>query len=426
MRRKAIRLVIILGTFSIIGIVLTQVFWVKRAFDLREQEFNHNVNIALKNVAESLCQYNGTDVPTISVVEQMSSNYFTVNVNNMISPEVLEYFLKAELAKRSVQYDFEYGIYDCSDAKMVFGDYVDMTGPDKLDHKEIDKSTFPELKANDYYFGVYFPSKQSQLISKMEIWTFSSLVMLVVVVFFGYAMFVILKQKRLSEVQRDFINNMTHEFKTPISTIAVSAEVLQQPDISAQPERLKNYAGIIQTENNRLKKQVERVLQMAVLDKEKIQLRQEEVDIHEILGNVINNMEASISERKGNIQCILNAAKSVIQGDRLHMTNVFYNLLDNALKYCKSIPEIQVVTKSLKTGIEIILKDNGIGINQDEQKKIFHRFYRVSTGNVHDVKGFGLGLNYVKTMIAAHHGQITLHSEPGEGSSFKIFLPFDQ
>ncbi len=425
MKRKAIRLVIILGAISIVGIIVTQVFWLKRVFDLKETEFNHNVNIALKNVVESLCQYNGTDVPTASVVDQISSNYFTVNVNNMISPEVLQYYLKAELGKKSVNFDFEYGIYDCSDEQMVFGNYVTMSSPESPAPK-IETSKFPQLTTDNYYFGVYFPLKEAQLISNMGIWTFSSLVLLVVLIFFAYAMFAILKQKRLSEVQRDFINNMTHEFKTPISTIAVSAEVLQQPAIKQQPERLKNYATIIQTENNRLKKQVERVLQMAVLDKEKLEIKREDVDIHKILADVIQSMDLCIKERNGKINCFLKAARSIIVADKLHMTNIFYNLIDNAVKYCKSIPEIEVVTNNIKSGIEIILKDNGIGIRKDEHKRIFHRFYRVPTGNVHDVKGFGLGLNYVKTMVSAHHGQISLSSTPGKGSSFKIFLPFDQ
>jgi len=426
MKRNAIRLVILLGAISIIGIVVTQVFWVKRAFDLRETEFNHNVNIALKNVVESLCQHNGIDAPTANVVEQMSSNYFIVMVNNMISPEVLQYFLKAELGKRTVNFNFEYGIYDCSDQKMVFGDYVAMKNPSNTTPPlELNKSKFPQLKTDNYYFGVYFPDKESQLISNMGIWSFSSLVLLVVVIFFAYAMFVILKQKRLSEVQRDFINNMTHEFRTPISTIAVSAEVLQQPEIANQPERFKNYAGIIQTENNRLKKQVERVLQMAVLDKDKIEIKKEEVDIHEILKNVIQSIDLSLTESKGQIKCLTNAAHSIIKADKLHMTNVFYNLIDNAIKYCKSIPQIDIVTRNFKAGIEIVLKDNGMGINDQERKKIFNRFYRVSTGNLHDVKGFGLGLNYVKTIILAHHGQVSVESQPGKGSSFKVFLPFE-
>ncbi|MEQ9426329.1 MAG: HAMP domain-containing sensor histidine kinase [Cyclobacteriaceae bacterium] len=422
MKRNTIRLIIILGAISMIGIVVTQVFWVKRAFDLKETEFNHKVNIALKNVVEGLCQFNGTDVPTANVVEQMSSNYFTVMVNNMISPEVLEYYLKAEMGKRNIEYDFEYGIYDCSSQQMVYGDYVQMAG-DLESSPDMDPQMLPKLESEAYYFGVYFPNKEAHLLSDMGIWTFSSLVLLIVVVFFVYTMFVILKQKRLSEVQRDFINNMTHEFKTPISTIAVSAEVLQSGDIVNQPERLKNYAGIIQAENKRLQKQVDRVLQMAVLDK-KVELKKEEVDIHEVIKRVVEGMDVSVNERQGKIECLLKAAQSRVIADKLHLTNVIYNLIDNAIKYCSSVPQIEIITKNLKSGVEIILNDNGIGIDQTEQNKVFNRFYRVPTGNLHDVKGFGLGLNYVKTMIDQHHGQISLKSSPGQGSSFSIYLPF--
>ena len=172
MKRNTIRLIIVLGAVSIVGIVVTQVFWVKRALDLRETEFNHNVNLALKNVVESLCQYNGTDVPNSSIVDQLSSNYFTVMVNNMISPEVLEYYLKAEFSKRSPGFDFEYGIYDYSDQKMVYGNYITMSNP-QGEIPDSNPSDFPQLKSDAYYFGVYFPNKESQLLSQMGIWAFS-------------------------------------------------------------------------------------------------------------------------------------------------------------------------------------------------------------------------------------------------------------
>ena len=370
-----------------------------------------------------MCSRLRTDVPTASVVDQISSNYFTVNVNNMISPEVLEYYLKAEFANKAIDYNFEYGIYNCANQQMVFGKDVSMPATVGAEAPPVG-SIFPELSASDYYFGVYFPLKEAQLISNMGIWTFSSMVLLVVLAFFAYSIFIILKQKRLSEVQRDFINNMTHEFKTPISTIAVSAEVLQQANIETQPERLKNYASIIQTENNRLKKQVERVLQMAVLNKDKLDLKREEVEIHEVLEEVIQSMDISLQEKQRTITFRQEAEQGLIIADRLHMTNIFYNLIDNAIKYCQSTPQIEILTKNTRAGLEVNIRDNGIGIDKEEQKKVFHRFYRVPTGNVHDVKGFGLGLNYVKTIVEAHHGSISLESIPGEGSSFTILLPF--
>jgi two-component system, OmpR family, phosphate regulon sensor histidine kinase PhoR len=214
---------------------------------------------------------------------------------------------------------------------------------------------------------------------------------------------------------------MTHEFKTPISTIAISTEVLKQPGIVQFPERLLNYATIIENENQRLKQQVERVLQMARLDKEDLGLKKETLNVHELIREAVKNK--SFQSAGVSIHLHLEAASSSVAVDKLHMVNVLYNLLDNGIKYNNHTPEIRVSTRSSKKSIEIEIQDNGIGIHKDNQKKIFNRFYRVPTGNLHDVKGFGLGLSYVKRIVEAHEGKITVCSELGIGSKFTIQLP---
>jgi len=421
MSRRAIRLVIVLATISLVGITITQVFWVTKAFDLKEKQLHHNINLALRNVVERICMCNDTTPPSYNPINQLSSDYYTVMVNDFIDPHLLETFLKSEFGKKDIITDFEYGIYDCSSEKMVYGNYVDL---DSKPEKEAKKSSLPTLNEDNYYFGVYFPNKTSYLISEMGIWGFSSLVLLVVIVFFAYTMFVILKQKRLSEIQKDFINNMTHEFKTPISTISISSDVLKDPRIVNNPTRLLNYATIIGDESRRLQNQVERVLQMAVVDKEEIKLKREEVNVNEVIDKAIQNLAPSLRTNQGQVSCELNAEKPIIQADRLHLTNIIYNLLDNAIKYCKKIPQIRVTTASETNGIRIQLIDNGIGLKPDQQNKIFEKFYRVPTGNLHDVKGFGLGLNYVKRIVQAHNGNIGLKSKYQQGSQFSIFLPY--
>ncbi len=421
MNRKTIRLIVVLATVSIIGITSTQVYWVKRAFDIHENEFNFNVTTALKRVAQRLCDCEnlaGAQDP----IEQMSSNYFTVMVNDMINPTMLDLYLREELNRRNVQSDFEYGIYDCSSEDMIYTRYVEFDG--KADPEMAAAATFPELQRDDYYFGVYFPGKDSQVLAEMGIWIFSSFATLVVIIFFGYTLFVILKQKRLSEIQTDFINNMTHEFKTPISTISISSEVLKDPSIINTPERLLNYATIIQNESNRLSNQVERVLQMATLEKEDLGLKKETVDLHELVSRAIEAVKISLKERKGEISCTLKATKSEIVADKLHLTNIIFNLLDNAIKYCQQSPAINLITTNKANGIELCIADNGIGIASGHQKRIFERFFRVSTGNVHDVKGFGLGLNYVNVITQAHDGEVSVESNLGQGSKFRIYLPF--
>lgn len=418
MSRTTLRIVIVLAAISIAGITFTQIYWVRKAFDLRENQFYRDVHTSLNNVAQRIFEINNTPTPTSNVITQASTNYFVVLVNGPIDASVLEFLLVTEFGKHKIT-DFEYGIYNCVDKCMVGGNYV---SPRKA--KMI--SNFPEtpkLNNDGYYFAVQFPLLEANILSQMGIWGFSSAVMLVVIFFFVYTLFVILNQRRLSEVQKDFINNMTHEFKTPISTIAISSEVLKDPSIVHTPERLLNYATIIQNENQRLKQQVERVLQMAQLDNEDPGLKKEECDIHELIREVVNNNSLAIESKQGNVLLKLDARESFLNLDKLHFTNVIYNLLDNALKYNHGQPEITIATRNLNGHLQISISDNGIGIPPEGQKKIFHKFYRVPTGNVHNVKGFGLGLNYVKLIVENHDGKISLESVPGKGSIFTLDFP---
>ena len=416
MSRTTLRTVIILAALSIAGITFTQVYWVRKAFDIRENQFYRDVNTSLSNVAEKIYEINKTPNPVNNPVSQLSTNYFAVLVNGPIDASVLEFLLKSEFEKHNISDDFEYGIYDCAEKCMVGGNYISPGKAKLISH-------FPEtpkLNNDGYYFAVQFPRLEANILSQMGIWGFSSAVMLVVIFFFVYTLFVILKQRRLSEIQKDFINNMTHEFKTPISTIAISTEVLKDPAIVHTPERLLNYATIIQNENQRLKQQVERVLQMAKLDEDDIGLKMEETDIHELIREVVKNNQVAVESKGGKVHLELNAKSTVKKVDRLHLTNVIYNLLDNAIKYNNSIPDLTITTTDHGSDLRISVSDNGIGIRTEEQGKVFHKFYRVPTGNLHDVKGFGLGLNYAKLIVEKHGGKISVASEVGKGSTFVI------
>lgn len=421
MTRNTIRGLIILAVISVVGIIVTQVYWFRRAFDAEEQQFNRDVNTALYNVANQFFKINKAAIPSNNPIKQLSTNYYVVMINNEIDAGLLEYLLKTEFDKRNIEADFEYGIYDCASEKMVYGNYVAMNNSGKSPEKK----SLPKWENQNYYFGVQFPNKASIITDRMEVWVFSSAVLIIVIVFFLYSLFIILKQKRLSEIQKDFINNMTHEFKTPISTIALSTEVLKNPEITSQPERLLNYATIIQNENLRMKKQVERVLQMASLEKDEISLKKEKVNLHDLIAEVVEGFKVPIQEKSGTIELQLEASYPIVTADTLHISNVFHNLIDNAIKYCNVAPHITI--KTLTQGKSIVIKvfDNGIGIAEDQKKKIFERFYRVSTGNVHDVKGFGLGLNYVSLIVKLHNGLIDLTSQQGEGSCFTITLKHD-
>ena len=232
-----------------------------------------------------------------------------------------------------------------------------------------------------------------------------------------------MKQKKLSEIKNDFINNMTHELKTPISTIALSSEVLMSSEIANDKERLFNYAQIIKNENNRLKNQVERVLKVATLDKE-IELNKSKIDIHKLITKVISNFDLALKEKKAVVNRSLDASNFETMADEIHLTNIFQNLIDNAIKYSyQRVPAISVSTVNQKEAIQIVIQDNGIGMAKENLKLIFDKFYRVPTGNVHNVKGFGLGLNYVKTMVEEHNGTIEVESELEKGTKFILTLP---
>jgi len=418
--RTTLRIIIILAAISIAGITVTQIYWVRKAFDLKENQFNRDVQSALRAVADRIYEINKTQSPANSPVEQLTTNYFVVLVNGPVNSSVLGLLISSEFEKRNITTDYEFGIYDCEEQCMK--------GVNFNAHKKNKQATaslvdMPAWKNDGYYFGVQFLRIEANLISQMGIWGFSSAVMVVVIFFFVYTLFVILRQKRLSEIQRDFINNMTHEFKTPLSTIAISSEVLKDPTIIQAPERLLNYATIIQTESQRLKQHVERVLQMARLEKSDVGLKKEKLDLHELIREVVRNTSVALQEKKCEVSLELDAQNSWIEADRLHFTNVLFNLIDNAIKYNRNTPNLIISTDNISNQIFVEVRDNGIGISPENQKKIFHQFYRVPTGNLHDVKGFGLGLNYVKVMTELHKGKISVSSKPGEGSVFKIVLP---
>lgn len=419
MRIKHIRSVVIMATISIVGIMIMQVFWFKKAYDLKQRHFNHTVFLALQEVGEQLLEYNKMQVPLMGLVKQISSNYYAVNINGEIKTDLLEILLKTEFKKRNILVDFEYGLYNCDSEEMVYGNYVSLTdSPTK-----IVKSKLPLWEKDNYYFSVLFPKQSQYLISEMGIWIFFNCVLIIVCAFFGYALFIILRQKRFSDVQKDFINNMTHELKTPISTILVSASLIKKDEIKQNPELVMNYTEIIVNETQRLKQQVDKVLQIALLDKEKINFTFDALNIHTCIQEIVENTTPLIREKKGTITLQLTANNSIILGDAVHIINVIHNLLDNAIKYCEKAPEITISTKNTKRHLLICIQDNGIGISKENHSLIFEKFYRVSTGNIHNVKGFGLGLYYVKSIIEHHKGKINIASERGKGTEITLQLP---
>jgi two-component system phosphate regulon sensor histidine kinase PhoR len=417
-KSNQIRIAVILGSISIIGIILFQLYWVNKSFDLAERQFTQTVEIALYNVAEKMVAFNGRELPNENPVRQVSSNYFIVDINDVIDASILDHYLKTEFEYRNINIDYEYAIYDCENDQMVFGNYIS-----PADKSPKEERKFQKYDEFTYYFGIIFPTKTLYILNTMNIWVISSFVLITALIFFAYAIFIILRQKRLSEIQKDFINNMTHEFKTPISTIGISAGVLSDPKITMDPNRLSNYAAIIAEQNKRLEYQIEKVLQLARIEKHKLKLKLEKFDLNEVILKVVESFNININELDGEVTLELETNNPVVIADKLHLTNVIYNLLDNAVKYSGKKPEIGVRTKTEGRFVILSVSDKGIGIEKKYRHKIFDRFFRVPSGNIYNVRGFGIGLNYVKNIIDLHKWKIEVESYPQKGSTFTIKIP---
>ncbi len=419
MTNSTIRRVVILGALAICAIIAIQSYWVLRTLDIKEQEFDRSVNIALRKVALQLDK-NRNSLPSHNLISRQATNYYLVNINDEINANLLEYYLRRELEAVALNIDFEYGIFDCNSNEMLYGNYINNDPDEPTPDKQ--RNDLPSYQEFEYYFGVRFPTQQSYLLGSMRLTVTFTAVLFLAVLFFIYSIIVILKQKRLSEMQKDFINNMTHEFKTPISTIKISSDVLLNNEHIREDDRLSRYAQIIKEQNQRLNRQVEKVLQLAKIERDSFKLKLEQIDLHELLQQIVESVEPRLAETQGRLSTSLQATDAIINADRLHLTNILHNLLDNAIKYCKDRPVVQLSTLNQGNKIQLEISDQGIGIAKEHQQKVFNKFYRVSTGDVHNVKGFGLGLYYIKSICEAHDWKILLDSEPGQGTTISISM----
>lgn len=343
------------------------------------------------------------------------------SIEERISENQIEKMLSTKLLHKGIDLPYEYAVY--------------LEGKKPIYHSE----DFNEYESCSYFrtklipggifnkptfISVYFPQERKHFMQSMGIMGWSSgLITLFVLTLFSLALYIMFKQKRLSEMKNDFVNNMTHELKTPISTISLASQMLNDKSIPREQKNLGQISRIIQTESKQLGFQVERVLQMAIFDHGELKLKQEELNIHEIIETVAQNFLLQIDKRAGQLEFLPEAEDPVIVGDNMHITNVVSNLMENAMKYTKEIPKISISTINEAGNIVISVSDNGIGISKEDQKRIFDKFYRVPTGNIHNVKGFGLGLSYVKLIVEQHNGSIKIKSEPNKGTRFDIHLP---
>ncbi len=425
MTNRTIRRVVILGAIAIVALVSVQTYWIVRMWDLQEQDFDRRVRQALLETARDLARIGLFVLEDANLIQQVQSNYYIVNINNQFDEASLEFYLQKSFENQGLQEDFQYGIFDCSSNQMVSGRLVKYRKKAEGEGSVQLDAPLPAHHDSDliYYFGVRFPNKEVNILSSMRLVIAFTLLVFLAVLFFIYTIYIILQQKQLSELQRDFINNMTHEFKTPIATINISTDVFLQSPLIRNDPRLSRYATIIKEQIMRLNVQVEKVLQLAKLEREHLELNLEEVDVAELIKGLQPSLELKTEEKKGVLHLNLQTDHAWVRADRLHLTNVLHNLVDNGVKYSKSPPNIEVSLSLVNSHVELAVKDQGIGIAPEHQKHIFKKFYRVPTGNVHNVKGFGLGLYYVHTICREHRWKLHLDSEPGRGTTVSIHMP---
>ena len=423
MNKSFFRLIIYIATFSLIGIIFTQLYWVKKAVVLKEEQFNSSLNIGLKSIVNQLLnKYNDANLKLLQEKGD-KCDFERSKISDVIDKDQLAKLINKEIGCYCNIGELEYAVLSQLNSSFAMGKYKNYKA--ELLNSEHQVSLDCLFKSGMYHLAIYIPGQKSFILYQMLGWLCLSALFIIVTIFsYWYTILTLLRQKKLSEMKTDFVNNMTHEFKTPISTISLASEMLLRSNVYESAAKTKKYATIIFDENLRLEKQVEQVLQISVLDKEAAKINPRELDIHKILKRLSENFKLNIKDRKGSIKTTFEAINSIILADRVHTINMISNLIDNAIKYSLEKPDIQLITKDYKNGIMISVVDNGMGISQEHQKQIFKKLYRVPTGNLHDVKGFGIGLYYTKTMIEAHGGSISVKSELGKGSCFELYLPF--
>jgi len=451
MSKRTIWILITLMSIALFGLGAIQYYWIASAIKTSEDKFKTDVFDVLNNTAKQLREVEryrlfqqafGSKSSSQTMAdefeyESLRRMFNEASLSERIKVNQLNNFLKVGLSDKNINDEYTYGVYSKSAKSFVIlnGHYTVESFNKNVYHSNMDKGLFnTKFKVSIFNDSgslehgslmIFFPTRSSF----EPIWgiILSSVIFTAIILMtFIFTIYEILRQKKLSNMKNDFINNMTHEFKTPIATISLATDSIYNQNIINNPEKISRFLGIIKQENHRMLNQVEKVLQMALIDRQKLKLNISDVHLHDIIKTAVEHINLQVEQKNGYIETFYEANPDLIQGDVTHISSMIHNLLDNANKYSPEYPEITVTTKNSAEGVDIIVTDRGIGMSKDQKKHIFDKFYRATSGNLHDVKGFGLGLSYVKAMITAHKGNIEVKSELGKGSSFTLSFPYKQ
>jgi two-component system, OmpR family, phosphate regulon sensor histidine kinase PhoR len=407
--------IIILAAISLMGVVTTQIFWLNKSVRTMEKQYDDRVDRMLTDLKHE-----------IKVSVDTSKRIENIPLEKLCIFDVVDTVLLKSLLNKYIIYHrlgnyYQYAIVRNTDNQIL----CQSTGFKPEMEPDTYMTCLSFVWKKDYmHLSLFFPDKKKNIYMQMMSWIILSVVFILIITSaFIYIVFGLFRQKKISEIKNDFINNMTHEFKTPISTISLASEMLAKTAKSHSVPMTEKYAKIIFDENKRMQAQVELILQTAASDRQAIKIKKEQVNFHELVKSSVQNFCFENCEKELSIKFNLQAANPTIHVDPIHIRNVIGNIVDNAIKYSNETPDITVSTKNLNNSIELSITDKGIGIPREAMRRIFEKFYRVSTGNIHNVKGFGLGLYYVKSIISAHQGDIFVTSSVNNGSTFSVILP---
>lgn len=417
MKFNKLNIIIFIGLFAIIGVLFMQLLTLTQAYAFEKKELGEKIHFALQDVVTRIHTDNETEMPLESQIKKISEDYYIVNVNDVFDATVLEYYLKTEFQKVKLNVDFEYAIYNCGSDEMMYGDYVSAS-----DTKQSKcEKCFTKKAGLVYYFAVRFPQlKYNYIASLNQYWIYTGVLILVLVIYV-YSVLLLLKQKKYTELQTDFINNMTHEFKTPISSILIASNYASTQNEVKNNPKLSKYTQIIIEQSNKLNQHIEKILHIAKSDSSSMSLEKTNFNLLETISTA---RETLLLKYNKEIKIDINADKSeyIVLADEFHISNVIYNIIDNAVKYNDNEPEIVIAISEIGKQINLEFIDNGIGIEPSELNTIFDKFYRISTTKRNEVGGFGLGLFYVKRICSLHNWKISISNNKKAGITVKITI----
>jgi len=421
MRLATLKWILLSSTLLIALIVIVQLFWLKKVYSFEQKQFNNNVVKSIRGVFEDLEMNDNPAMNLKELIDNPGQDYFLFKADTIPQKDSLIFYLQREFEDFDVLTDCNIGAFSSNANRYIYADYVPAAAsrypPQKITDLPVFTSKFDHIL-------LYFPHRGNYIISQMNFWIISSVGLFLTLIGFVVSLFYFYRQKFLAEIQKDFVNNFTHEFKTPLAVMKIAADVLAQDTILQQPNRLERYTAIIKNQTEHLQNQVARLLRVASTENHNLPIEKENISAKYLVQQAINKVQPLIDGEHATVELKMEDEKASIVADKEHLELAIVNLLENALKYSDN-PRIVIETGKAENDYFISVKDNGIGIEKKYFKNIFKKFYRVPTGDVHNVKGFGLGLNFVKQIIEAHHGRIKVNSLPGIGTEFRIFIPLN-